>query len=147
MSITYQEQEMSSLDDKRKSEFVRVSHYAAGPMDREAAALARSGKKQVLKVRSPRREHLDAGANANISRTAGGPAGIIYGMIFTWAGTLSVFVTLGELASMMPTSSGQYHWVNLLAPKSTKKFLSYVTGGFEIISPAAAVTDMRCKDG
>ena len=49
-------------------------------------------------------------------------------MIFCWVGTLSVFVTLGELSSMMPTASGQYHWINMLAPKRSKKFLSYVTG-------------------
>lgn len=31
---------------------------------------------------------------------SGGPAGIIYGYIFVWIGTLSVFLTLAEATSM-----------------------------------------------
>lgn len=58
----------------------------------------------------------------------GGPAGIIYGFLFVWLGNLSVFSTLSELASMAPTSGGQYHWVSMLAPRSCSKVLSYVTG-------------------
>lgn len=44
-----------------------------------------------------------------------------------WAGTLSVFATLSELVSMAPTSGGQYHWVSMLAPPSSRKFLGYLT--------------------
>lgn len=58
----------------------------------------------------------------------GGPAGIIYGFILIWIGNLSVFSTLSELISMAPTSGGQYHWVSMLAPRSSAKFLSYITG-------------------
>jgi len=41
-----------------------------------------------------------------ISRTtlliscSGGPAGLVYGFLFIWAGTICVFLSLGELASM-----------------------------------------------
>lgn len=35
---------------------------------------------------------------------------------------------MGELASMMPTAGGQYHWIGVLAPDSCKRFLSYVAG-------------------
>jgi hypothetical protein len=35
---------------------------------------------------------------------------------------------MGELSSMIPTAGGQYHWVSLLAPASSRKFLSYITG-------------------
>lgn len=31
---------------------------------------------------------------------SGGPAGLIYGFLFIWAGTICVFLSLGELASM-----------------------------------------------
>lgn len=48
--------------------------------------------------------------------------------MIVWAGTLSVFATISELASMAPTSGGQYHWVSMLAPPSTRKFLGYLTG-------------------
>lgn len=58
----------------------------------------------------------------------GGPSGLIYGFIFVWIGTLSVFSTLCELVSIAPTSGGQYHWVAMLAPRSCSKFLSYCTG-------------------
>ncbi|KAJ8061631.1 hypothetical protein OCU04_009438 [Sclerotinia nivalis] len=79
-----------------------------GDLDDDAVYLARIGKQQVLKR---------------------GPAGLIYGGFFLiWVGILSVFVVIGELASIAPTAGGQYHWVYLLAPPSYRKILSYVTG-------------------
>ena len=60
--------------------------------------------------------------------TNGGPAGLIYGFIAVWVGTIYLFVTLGEVASMAPTAGGQYYWVALLAPKSCRRFLIYITG-------------------
>lgn len=35
---------------------------------------------------------------------------------------------MAEMASMAPTSAGQYHWVSEFAPPSAQKFLSYVSG-------------------
>ncbi|KAL8691748.1 MAG: hypothetical protein Q9218_003097 [Villophora microphyllina] len=35
---------------------------------------------------------------------------------------------MGELASMAPTSGGQYHWASMLAPSFCKKFVSYIMG-------------------
>ena len=61
-------------------------------------------------------------------RNSGGPAGLVYGFFLTWFGTISVFIVMGELASMIPTAGGQYHWVSILAPKSAKRALSYVAG-------------------
>jgi choline transport protein len=58
----------------------------------------------------------------------GGTAGVIYSFLVVWAGNFSVFATMSELASMAPTSGGQYHWVAMLAPRSCARFLSYVTG-------------------
>ena len=76
---------------------------------------------------------------------SGGPAGFVYGFLFVWVGTLATYASLGELASMLcmrescygfaddmgraPTAGGQYHWVSMLAPPSSQKFLSYMTGG------------------
>lgn len=37
----------------------------------------------------------------------GGPAGVIWGFLINWAGTISVYTALGELASMAPTAGGQ----------------------------------------
>lgn len=69
----------------------------------------------------------------------GGPAGVIYGFLLVWIGTLSVFATLSELVSMAPTSGGQYHWVAMLAPPSSAKFLSYITGWLTVGGWQAAV--------
>ncbi|TVY18172.1 Choline transport protein [Lachnellula arida] len=63
----------------------------------------------------------------------GGPAGLIYGYIFCFIGTLMVVASLAEMASMMPLSGGQYHWVSILAPASSAKFLSYITGWLTVI--------------
>ncbi|KAL4956946.1 amino acid/polyamine transporter I [Aspergillus filifer] len=65
--------------------------------------------------------------------TNGGPAGAVYGFIFVWLGTACVFVVLSELASMAPTSGGQYHWVSMLAPPSCVTFLSYISGWLTVI--------------
>ncbi|KAI0802645.1 amino acid transporter [Xylaria sp. FL0064] len=58
----------------------------------------------------------------------GGPAGVVWGFLISWIGTISVYTSLGELASMAPTSGGQYHWVAMMAPSSWSSFLAYVTG-------------------
>ncbi|KAI1764098.1 putative GABA transporter [Hypoxylon sp. FL1150] len=57
----------------------------------------------------------------------GGPAGVIWGFLINWVGTISVYTALGELASMAPTAGGQYHWVALMAPRSCSAFLAYMT--------------------
>ncbi|MCJ1383295.1 hypothetical protein MMC17_006408 [Xylographa soralifera] len=74
-----------------------------------------------------------------INLNNGGPAGSVYGLIIVWAGTMSVFATMGELASMAPTAGGQYHWVSMLAPKSSQKFLSYSIGWLTMIGWQAIV--------
>ncbi|KAI0505445.1 putative GABA permease [Xylaria bambusicola] len=70
----------------------------------------------------------------------GGPAGIVYGYIFVWAGMMSTFITLSEMASMAPTSGGQYHWVSILSPSFTQKFLGYITGWLQLTGWQAAVS-------
>jgi amino acid transporter len=69
----------------------------------------------------------------------GGPAGLIYGFLVVWLGNVAVFSTLSELASMAPTSGGQYHWVSMLAPRSSAKFLSYITGWLAVSGWQGAV--------
>ncbi|KAJ5468866.1 hypothetical protein N7475_006618 [Penicillium sp. IBT 31633x] len=63
----------------------------------------------------------------------GGPAGAVYGFLFVWAGVAATFVVLSELASMAPTSGGQYHWTSMLAPPSCMKLMSYLTGWLTVI--------------
>ncbi|KAF2178040.1 amino acid transporter [Zopfia rhizophila CBS 207.26] len=73
----------------------------------------------------------------------GGPAGVIWGYLVVWLGTLSTFATIAELASMAPTAAGQYHWVAMLAPSSCRNFLSYITAwvtfsGWQAVAASAA---------
>ena len=58
----------------------------------------------------------------------GGPAGVIYGYLVVWFGTVSVFTVLSELVSIAPTSGGQYHWVAMLSPPRLSRLLSYISG-------------------
>ncbi|KAF1734316.1 Choline transport protein [Beauveria bassiana] len=114
-------------------EKVSKSDYA----DREQ--LARLGKKSVLKRNFGFMSILGFSCTILITWEAtlvlsaqglanGGYAGVLYGYIVVWLGNISVFTTLSELASMAPTSGGQYHWVAMLAPRRCAKFLSYTTG-------------------
>lgn len=74
---------------------------------------------------------------------SGGPAGALYEYLVAWVGFMSVNAVLGELASMAPTSGAQYHWVSILAPRSSRKFLGYITGwlmlaGWQAMTASAA---------
>lgn len=53
---------------------------------------------------------------------------MIYTYIGALVGNVAVILSMAEMASMAPTSGGQYHWVSEFAPASCQRFLSYVTG-------------------
>ncbi|KAI1391129.1 putative GABA permease [Hypoxylon trugodes] len=98
--------------------------------------LLRLGKRPVLKASIPILVSTQSLLN-------GGPAGVIWGYLIVWVGTLSTFTVLSELASMAPTAGGQYHWVAMLAPDSSRRFLSYITGwmtfaGWQAVTASAA---------
>ncbi|PSN71292.1 amino acid transporter [Corynespora cassiicola Philippines] len=64
----------------------------------------------------------------SISLTNGGTGGAIFVFLGTALGMGFVITSMAEMASMAPTSGGQYHWVSEFAPKEHQKFLSYVVG-------------------
>ncbi|KAI4223116.1 MAG: hypothetical protein LQ349_007490 [Xanthoria aureola] len=73
----------------------------------------------------------------------GGPASLVYGLLFAFAGSLATCASLAEMTSMLPTSAGQYHWVAELAPIRYAKSLSYAAGmitGFARLSIAASAS-------
>jgi choline transport protein len=132
---------------RAKPEGVQVSVSAGEPRSQTRSKteymdndqLARLGKKPVLKRNFGFLSILGFSCTVLITWEAvtvlfaqglnnGGTAGVIYSFLVVWAGNFSVFATMSELASMAPTSGGQYHWVAMLAPRSCSKFLSYVTG-------------------
>ncbi|KAK3353305.1 amino acid permease [Lasiosphaeria hispida] len=63
----------------------------------------------------------------------GGTAGMIWGYLIVWVGYLLVFASMAEMASISPTSGGQYHWVSEFAPEGSQRFLSYLTGWVSVL--------------
>ncbi|KAF2656096.1 amino acid transporter [Lophiostoma macrostomum CBS 122681] len=139
--------ELQTLDEEvlhcRRNASVSESK-AASDLDQDRRELARVGKKQVLKRRFGlvSMTGLSCGLMCTwesliVTKLAsGGPAGLLYGFMLVWLGNLSVFTVIGELSSAMR----QYHWVSLLAPRSSKKFFSYITGWLTVIGWIAALT-------
>ncbi|KAF2747782.1 amino acid transporter [Sporormia fimetaria CBS 119925] len=58
----------------------------------------------------------------------GGTGGAIFVFLGTAVGMGLCIVSMAEMASMAPTSGGQYHWVSEFAPREHQRFLSYVVG-------------------
>ncbi|KAI2788405.1 hypothetical protein POX_e06421 [Penicillium oxalicum] len=66
----------------------------------------------------------------------GGPAVIVYGIILSTIGNLTIACSLAELASIHPTAGAQYHWTYFLAPRG-KRFLSFFQGWVTVFAWAA----------
>ena len=77
----------------------------------------------------------------------GGPAGLVYGFLFTWIGSIVQVLVMAEMASMIPLAGGQFNWVAELSPPSCSKFLSYVTGWVTFISWQAALASVAFIGG
>ncbi|KAJ5938208.1 hypothetical protein N7454_004550 [Penicillium verhagenii] len=110
-----------------------------GPELADDQALARLGKKQVLKRRFGFYSIVGFAMAELItwetvltlfyeSYENGGSAGAIYGYIIACLSTLSTYTVIAELASMAPIAGGQYYWVYMLAPMRWKKVCSYLIG-------------------
>jgi choline transport protein len=63
----------------------------------------------------------------------GGTAGLIWLFLVAWVGFLAVNTSMAEMASMAPTSGGQYHWVSEFSPRRHQKILSFITGWFCVL--------------
>lgn len=63
----------------------------------------------------------------------GGLPTMVYMFLVAWFGFGAAILTMAEMASMAPTSGGQYHWVSEFAPPSCQKILSYVVGWFCVL--------------
>jgi len=64
----------------------------------------------------------------------GGPAGLVWSYLWTFAGFTLIVASLAEMASMAPTAGGQYHWVSEFAPPSIQKPLSFFVGWMSTLS-------------
>ncbi|KAI7186116.1 amino acid transporter [Hortaea werneckii] len=77
--------------------------------------------------------------SASFSLIDGGYAGTVYTYIAVWLLTIPVTLSLAEMASMAPTSGGQYHWTSEFAPPSSQRFLSYIVGWLSSLGWQAAI--------
>ncbi|KAH1486697.1 hypothetical protein LV164_008420 [Aspergillus fumigatus] len=64
----------------------------------------------------------------------GGLAGMVWSYLWTFVGFGFIIASLSEMASMAPTSGGQYHWVSEFASPRYQKFLSYLTGWMSVLA-------------
>ncbi|KIX00815.1 uncharacterized protein Z518_09880 [Rhinocladiella mackenziei CBS 650.93] len=70
----------------------------------------------------------------------GGPGGLIWTFLAAWSGFILVGVSMAEMASMAPTSGGQYHWVSEFAPPNVQRLLSYFIGWLGILGYQVGTT-------
>ncbi|KAJ5818168.1 hypothetical protein N7474_003759 [Penicillium riverlandense] len=121
-----------------------------GPEPLDAQALARLGKKQVLKRRFGFVSIVGFAMAELITWETvltmfyqafdnGGPAGAFYGYVIACLSTLSVYTVIAELASMAPIAGGQYYWVYMLAPLRWKKMSSYLIGWLNCMAWIATI--------
>ncbi|KAI1262204.1 amino acid/polyamine transporter I [Xylariaceae sp. FL1019] len=108
-------------------------------LERDERGLARLGKSQVLKRRFGFLSIFGFSCCILVTwETAlglfteafenGGPGALAWGFPIAWFSSLSVYMCLGEMASIAPISGGQYFWVAILAPRKYKRFCGYLTG-------------------
>jgi amino acid transporter len=67
-------------------------------------------------------------SSSSIGLIDGGTGGLIWGYLGTVLLMTCVIASMADMASMAPTSGGQYHWVSEFAPKSMQRYLSYIVG-------------------
>ncbi|KAL8896390.1 MAG: hypothetical protein Q9192_003116 [Flavoplaca navasiana] len=117
-------QEVFDGTDHKSPEHTQIELEHQSSYDRDRDELARLGKKQVLKRNFAFMSMLGFSCTIMVTwegmlvlflagYSNGGPAGLIYGFLFVWIGTLCVFTTLGELASMAPTAI-LLGWLNVI---------------------------------
>ncbi|KAI9149882.1 Choline transport protein [Paramyrothecium foliicola] len=58
----------------------------------------------------------------------GGPRSVIIGLLCAFFAQFTITLGLAEIASAFPSSGGQYHFVFILAPESSRRFLAYFIG-------------------
>ncbi|WWC93541.1 hypothetical protein V866_000376 [Kwoniella sp. B9012] len=72
----------------------------------------------------------------------GGPVGMIWGWLISAILILFVGLSMGELASSMPTSGGLYFWTHRLSPPRYRNFLAWMVGYNSFLGNVAAVSSL-----
>lgn len=69
-----------------------------------------------------------ASAAINLALGAGGPVGVVYGLLVGTICASTVALSLAELCHIFPSTGGQYHWAYAMAPKSVRAPVAYFAG-------------------
>jgi len=72
----------------------------------------------------------------------GGPASLVWGMLFSIVGTMSLAMSLAEMASICPIAGAQYHWTALFAPPKIKNLITWMQGWVTVFAWQAAVASI-----
>ncbi|EON68624.1 hypothetical protein W97_07882 [Coniosporium apollinis CBS 100218] len=78
-------------------------------------------------------------ATAGLALINGGLGGFVWTFLITTICFQAVVASMADMASMAPTTGGQYHWVSEFAPKSKQRFLSYMAGWTSALGWQAAL--------
>lgn len=65
---------------------------------------------------------------SQIALINGGTAGAVWTYLAGWLLAFTTVLSLAEMASIAPTSGGQYHWASEFSPPSLQRPLSYLSG-------------------
>ncbi|KAH7074675.1 amino acid/polyamine transporter I [Paraphoma chrysanthemicola] len=82
------------------------------------------------------------GGSMGVGMTAGGPVSLVYGLIFTFTGTLACAASIAEMASICPISGAQYHWTYMFAPRKSKVFASFIQGWVTVFGWQATISSL-----
>lgn len=64
----------------------------------------------------------------------GGPVSLLWGFVFGSIGMCLVASSIAELASIYPTSGGQYHWAAMLSPKKYRVVIGWITAWTSLVT-------------
>ncbi|KAI9698588.1 MAG: hypothetical protein M1820_007387 [Bogoriella megaspora] len=121
--------------------------------DHDTRALAKHGKRQQLNRTFG---FISAVAFSSILLTSweaiavtiengfenGGPVALIYGLILSWIGTMTLCLSLAEMASMAPLASAQYHWAAMFTRASGSHLPSWVAGWLTVFAWQANIASV-----
>ena len=68
------------------------------------------------------------GSSISISLLNGGPPGLIFGLIVAVFYYIFIGLSLGELASSVPSAGGVYHWATVAGGQKHGRILGFFTG-------------------
>ncbi|AAW43538.1 choline transporter, putative [Cryptococcus deneoformans JEC21] len=66
----------------------------------------------------------------SVALPSGGPSAVIWGIVPSFIGNLSMAASMAEICHVYPTAGGQYHWSAILSPAKMAPAVSWVCGWF-----------------